>query len=42
MGVPSGANSQPLCASKLCGPVPKYEFHVEGGGGGGGGGDFVD
>ena len=37
MGVPSGANSRPLWASKLCGPVPKYEFHVEGGGG-----DFVD
>ena len=35
MGVPSGANSRPLWASKLCGPVPKYEFHVERGGGGG-------
>ena len=31
MGIPSGANSRPLCASKLCGPAPKYEFHVEGG-----------
>ena len=26
MGVPSGANSQPPCSSKLCGPVPKYKF----------------
>ena len=31
MGVPSGANSRPPCASKLCGPVPKYEFPEEGG-----------
>ena len=31
MGVPRGANSRPLCASNLCGPVPKYKFHVEGG-----------
>ena len=29
MLVPSGANSRPPCASKLCGPVPKYEFHEE-------------
>ena len=35
MGVPWGANSRPLHASKICGPVQKYEFHVEGG-------DFVD
>ena len=35
MGVPCGANSRPLRASKICGPVQKYEFHV-------GGGDFVD
>ena len=33
MGVPCGANSRPLRASKICGPVQKYEFHVEGGGG---------
>ena len=26
MGIPSGANSRPPCASKLCGPEPKYEF----------------
>ena len=32
MGVPSGANSRPPCASKLCGPVPKYEFPEEEGG----------
>ena len=31
MGVPSGASSRPPCASKLCGPVPKYEFREEGG-----------
>ena len=31
MVVPSGANSGPLFPSKLCGPVPKYEFRVEGG-----------
>jgi len=31
MGVPSGANSRPPCASKLCVPVPKYEFPEEGG-----------
>ena len=31
MGVLSGANSRPPCASKLCGPVPKYEFPEEGG-----------
>ena len=31
MGVPSDANSRPPCASKLCGPVPKYEFREEGG-----------
>ena len=31
MVVPSGANSRPLCPSKLCGHVPKYEFRVEGG-----------
>ena len=31
MGVPSGANSRPPCASKLCGPVPKYEFPEDGG-----------
>ena len=34
MGVPSGANSRPPCASKLCSPVPKYEFREEGAGGG--------
>ena len=28
MGVPSGANSPPPCASKLCSPVPQYEFPV--------------
>ena len=26
MGVPSGANSQPPCTSRLSGPVPKYKF----------------
>ena len=31
MGVPSGANSRPPCASKLYGPVSKYEFREEGG-----------
>ena len=31
MVVPSGVNSGPLFPSKLCGPVPKYEFRVEGG-----------
>ena len=31
MVVPSGANSRPLFPSELCGPVPKYEFRVEGG-----------
>ena len=31
MGIPSGANSRPLCDSKLCDPLPKYEFLVEGG-----------
>ena len=31
MGVPSGANSRPPCASKLRGPVPKYEFPEDGG-----------
>ena len=31
MGVPSGASSRPPCASKLYGPVPKYEFREEGG-----------
>ena len=35
MRVVSGANSRPPCASKLCGPVPKYEFRDGGGGGGG-------
>ena len=35
MGVPSGASIRSPCASKLCGPVPKYEFREEGGGGGG-------
>ena len=29
MLVPSGAKSRPPCASKLCGPVPKYEFREE-------------
>ena len=32
MGVPSGANSRPPCASKVCSPVPKYEFREEGAG----------
>ena len=40
MLVPSGAKSRPPCASKLCGPVSKYEFREEGGRGGGGGGIF--
>ena len=31
MGVPSGANNRPPCASKFCGPVSKYEFREEGG-----------
>ena len=35
MGVPSDANSRPPCTSKLCGPLPKYEFREEGDGGGG-------
>ena len=35
MRVVSGANSRPPCASKICGPVPKYEFRDGGGGGGG-------
>ena len=35
MGLPSGANSRPLCAFKLCGPLPKYEFREEWG-------DFLD
>ena len=29
MGVPNGANSRLPCASRLCGPVPKYEFCKE-------------
>ena len=43
MRATSGGNKRPPCASKLCGPVPKYKFHAEvvvvvvGGGGGGGG-----
>ena len=32
MGLPSGANSRPPCAFKLCSPLPKYEFREEGGG----------
>ena len=27
--VPSGANSRVPCASRLCGPVPEYEFREE-------------
>ena len=36
MLVPSGAKSRPPCVSKLCGPVPKYEFREEEGRGGAG------
>ena len=38
MGVPRGANSQPPCASKLYGHLPKYK--LSGGMGGGGGEGF--
>ena len=33
MGVSNGANSQPPCFSKLCGPLPKHKLWRRGGGG---------